>query len=87
MAAGTTPASADGKTPEHDVSLRLVTPPGGTGQSSATAQGGSFSGSDVRTAAARLINEEADSVVAKLYSDYCTNAGTVETKAEPRRKK
>ncbi len=54
--------------------------------SDATAQGGSFSGSDIRTAAARLINEQADDVVAKLYSDYCTK-GAAAPKAEPKRKK
>ena len=47
---------------------------GGRMISDATAQGGSFSGSDIRTAAARLINEKADDVVAKLYSDYCGQA-------------
>jgi hypothetical protein len=56
---------------------------GGRMISDATAQGGSFSGSDIRTAAARLINEQADEVVAKLYSDYCTNAAV----AEPKRRK
>lgn len=56
---------------------------GGRMISDATAHGGSFSGSDIRTAAARLINEQADEVVAKLYSDYCTNAVLV----EPQRKK
>jgi hypothetical protein len=56
---------------------------GGRMISDATAQGGSFSGSDIRSAAARLINEQADEVVARLYSDYCTKAGL----AEPKRKK
>ena len=51
--------------------------------SDASAQGGSFAGSDIRTAAARLINEQADEVVARLYSDYCNKAGL----AEPARKK
>jgi hypothetical protein len=57
--------------------------------SDATAQGGSFAGSDIRTAAARLINEQADEVVAKLYSDYCSK-GAVAPRAgpaEPKRKK
>jgi hypothetical protein len=57
--------------------------------SDAAAQGGSFSGSDIRSAAARLINEQADDVVAKLYSDYCSK-GAVAPRAgaaEPRRKK
>ena len=56
---------------------------GGRMISDAAAQGGSFAGSDVRSAAARLINEQADEVVAKLYSDYCVKAGL----AEPKRKK
>jgi hypothetical protein len=40
--------------------------------SSASAQGGSFAGSDIRSIAGRLINEQADEVVAKLYGDYCS---------------
>jgi hypothetical protein len=44
--------------------------------SDATAQGGSYAGGDVRGVAAKLINEQADEVVARLYSDYCNNAGT-----------
>jgi hypothetical protein len=56
---------------------------GGRMIADASAQGGSFAGSDIRTAAARLINEQADEVVAKLYSDYCKNA----LPAEPPRKK
>jgi hypothetical protein len=57
--------------------------------SDATANGGAFSGSDIRSAAARLINEQADEVVAKLYSDYCNNAVIADPKksAEPKRKK
>ncbi len=51
--------------------------------SDAAAQGGSFAGSDVRSAASRLINEQADEVVARLYSDYCAKAGWT----EPKRKK
>jgi hypothetical protein len=55
--------------------------------SDATAQGGSFSGSDIRSAAARLINEQADEVVATLYSDYCTKGVAPKPAAEPKRKK
>ncbi len=51
--------------------------------SDASAQDGSYSGSDTRAMASKLINEHADEVVTKLYSDYCTKAVT----AEPRRKK
>lgn len=57
--------------------------------SDAAAHGGSFAGSDIRAIAARLISEQADDVVAKLYSDYCTNAVVAEPprKSEPARKK
>jgi hypothetical protein len=55
--------------------------------SDTTAQGGSFSGSDIRTAAARLINEQADEVVATLYSDYCSKgASAPKPGLEPKRK-
>jgi hypothetical protein len=57
---------------------------GGRMVSDASAQGGSYAGRDIRSAAARLVNEQADEVVAKLYSDYCTNAGLAEP---PKRKK
>jgi len=40
----------------------------------ARAQSGSYAGSDVRSMAAKLIDEQADDVVSKLYSDYCDNA-------------
>jgi hypothetical protein len=56
---------------------------GGRLISDASAQGGSYAGRDVRSAAARLVNEQADEVVAKLYSDYCTKAGL----AEPSKRK
>ena len=74
----------------NEVTVNLgfsLTDAGGRIISDATAQGGSFAGSDIRGAAARLINERADEVVAKLYSDYCTNAGAGEPKAESKRKK
>jgi len=51
--------------------------------SDAGAQGGSYSGADIRSTAARLINEQADEVVATLYSDYCSKAGL----SQPSRKK
>lgn len=38
-------------------------------------RGGSYAGADVDGMALTLINEQAEEVVAKLYSDYCTNAG------------
>jgi hypothetical protein len=39
------------------------------------ASAGSYSGADVAQMALTLVNEQADEVVAKLYGDYCRNAG------------
>jgi len=39
------------------------------------ANSGSYAGADLQHMALTLVNEQADEVVAKLYSDYCTNAG------------
>jgi len=38
-------------------------------------RGGSYAGADVDGMALTLVNEQAEEVVAKLYSDYCANAG------------
>ena len=43
--------------------------------STADAQSASYAGSDVAGMALALVNEQADEVVAKLYADYCRNAG------------
>ena len=43
--------------------------------SSAAASNASYSGSDTSGMALTLIEERADEVVAKLYSEYCQNAG------------
>ena len=43
--------------------------------SQASAQDASYAGADVSGMALTLINERADEVVAKLYSDYCRSAG------------
>lgn len=40
----------------------------------AAASAASYAGPDVRAMALTLLNEQADEVVAKLYSDYCRNA-------------
>ncbi len=37
--------------------------------------GGSYAGADVSGMALTLVNEQADEVVARLYSDYCERAG------------
>ena len=43
--------------------------------STAQAHSSSYAGADVSRMALTLVDENADEVVAKLYSDYCTNAG------------
>jgi hypothetical protein len=50
---------------------------GGDGRiiSDTHANTGSYAGADVQHMALTLVNEKADEVVAKLYSDYCRNAG------------
>ena len=50
---------------------------GGNGKmiSQASAANASYAGSDISGMALTLINEKADEVVAKLYSDYCQKAG------------
>jgi hypothetical protein len=53
---------------------------GGRMISDASAQGGSYAGSDTRSMAATLINEQADEVVAKLYGEYCAIAGLGEAR-------
>lgn len=43
--------------------------------SDTSATAGSYSGADVAQMALTLVNEQADEVVARLYGDYCRNAG------------
>jgi hypothetical protein len=43
--------------------------------STAQAHSSSYAGADVSRMALTLVDENADEVVAKLYADYCTNAG------------
>ncbi len=43
--------------------------------SDADASSSSYAGADVTRMALTLVNEKADDVVAKLYADYCSNAG------------
>ena len=43
--------------------------------STADARSASYAGADVARMALTLVNEQADEVVARLYSDYCTKAG------------
>ena len=46
----------------------------------------SYAGTDVSQMALTLVNEQADEVVAKLYGDYCRNAG-LPAPPRPRRSK
>ena len=39
------------------------------------ASSASYAGADVSRMALTLVNEQADEVVARLYADYCRNAG------------
>ena len=50
---------------------------GGNGRiiSDVNANASSYSGADVARMALTLVNEQADDVVARLYADYCRNAG------------
>jgi len=43
--------------------------------SNTDANAGSYAGADVANMALTLVNEQADEVVARLYADYCRNAG------------
>jgi len=43
--------------------------------SEASAENASYAGADTTGLALTLINERADEVVARLYSDYCRSAG------------
>jgi len=55
--------------------------------SNAEARGASYAGADVGGMALTLVNEEADEVVARLYADYCRNAGfDPPAKAKPARR-
>ncbi|MBZ0134122.1 MAG: hypothetical protein M9884_15715 [Rhodocyclaceae bacterium] len=49
---------------------------GGRALSNVSARDESYSGTDTLGMALTLVNEQADEVVAKLYNDYCRNAGT-----------
>jgi hypothetical protein len=51
-----------------------LTSANGKNISDAAASAASYAGPDVRAMAVTLLNEQADEVVSKLYSDYCRNA-------------
>jgi hypothetical protein len=49
------------------------------------ASSSSYAGADVSGMALTLVNEQADEVVARLYGDYCRNAGSAAgNKAAPK---
>jgi hypothetical protein len=53
--------------------------------SNTEANSASYAGADVSRMALTLVNENADEVVARLYGDYCRNAGlTAASKAKPK---
>jgi len=64
--------------PVNQVSVSMnFTLTGGNGRiiSNTDAYSASYAGADVSRMAQTLVNENADEVVAKLYGDYCRNAG------------
>lgn len=71
--------------PVNQVSVNMnFTLTGGNGRiiSNAEASSSSYAGADVSKMALTLVNENADDVVAKLYGDYCQNAGSTANKAK-----
>jgi hypothetical protein len=63
--------------PVNQVSVSMgFTLTGGNGKtlSNVDANSSSYAGADVQRMALTLVNEQADEVVARLYSDYCRNA-------------
>jgi hypothetical protein len=64
--------------PVNQVTVHMgFTLSGGNGRtiSDVDASSSSYAGADVARMALTLVNEQADEVVARLYADYCTNAG------------
>jgi len=57
------------------VNMHFTLTGGGRIVSQADAHSASYAGTDVARMALTLVNEQADEVVATLYSDYCRNAG------------
>jgi hypothetical protein len=63
--------------PVNQVSVNMdftLTGSNGRPISDAQATNASYAGADVSRMALTLVNERADEVVAKLYSDYCRSA-------------
>ena len=73
--------------PVNQVSVNMgFTLTGANGRivSDVNAHSDSYAGADVGRMALVLVNEQADEVVAKLYADYCRNAGLGAAKAPAR---
>jgi hypothetical protein len=71
-------ASRNPMIPVNQVSVSMdftLTGSNGRPISDAQATNASYAGADVSRMALTLVNERADEVVAKLYSDYCRSAG------------
>jgi hypothetical protein len=71
-------ASRNPMIPVNQVSVNMdftLTGSNGRPISDAQATNASYAGADVSRMALTLVNERADEVVAKLYSDYCRSAG------------
>ena len=74
----TAQAARNAMMPVNQVSVGMnFTLTGGNGRmiSTADAYSASYAGADVSRMALTLVNENADEVVARLYADYCRNAG------------
>ena len=74
----TTQAAGNLMMPVNQVSVGMnFTLTGGNGRmiSTTDAHSASYAGADVSRMALTLVNENADEVVARLYGDYCRNAG------------
>jgi hypothetical protein len=72
-------ASRNPMIPVNQVSVSMdftLTGSNGRPISDAQATNASYAGADVSRMALTLVNERADEVVAKLYSDYCRSAGS-----------
>jgi hypothetical protein len=84
----TTQAVRNAMMPVNQVSVSMnFTLTGSNGRiiSTADANNSSYAGADVSKMALTLVNENADEVVARLYSDYCQKAGlTTGAKAKPK---
>lgn len=66
------------------VNMHFTLTGGGRIISEADAHSASYAGADVSRMALTLVNEQADEVVATLYSDYCRIAGAAPRKATPK---